>query len=273
MKPVPAGDQSPGGELTYVSQVDALLALAEGDLARARRSLDTPDACSRAIARAFEKAVCAVFMAWGEPYKATLKVHARFGERLAPFLDPDELLVTVARCAWDGEGIRWWPDDQSEQMLSLCESALARVSELVSHGPPPHWEPLPVPPPVAWSELADDERQFLQAAAVRASEGCPGVTLYLFGSRAAGSSEEDSDYDLVFVFPDAAGREEQGRAVGDVNVLARSLGVVTDVEKFSSSQWADPAEVSQPLVQRIRLCSLAIPTTPEPDSSSINAGQ
>ncbi len=52
MMPAPAGGCPTGAEPKYLSQVDALLVSTDGDLARARRSVDGPASCSGAFPEA-----------------------------------------------------------------------------------------------------------------------------------------------------------------------------------------------------------------------------
>lgn len=241
--------------MTYVNQEDVLLAKARGYLAQATCQLDNWPFCGSALARSLEHAACAVFMAWGEPYKAVRKMHRHFDERLARLIDP--AMPPVVQWVWEYEG--GGKPDQVAQLLAACEHVVDAFADLAKSDPPAGWQPLPIPPPVGWEGLAETERSFLRSALGAARQGCPNVRLMLFGSRAAGTALPNSDYDVLFIFPDDVPEGEYGQSVGRVVSLANEQGVEFDDAKVSESQWLDPAEVSRPFIDRIKTCHVEIP--------------
>jgi len=140
--------------MTYVNQVDALLAKARGYLAQATSQPDNWPFCGSALARSLEHAACAVFMAWGEPYKAVRKMHRHFDERLAPLIDP--AIPPVVRWTWEYEG-GGKPDDLG-QLFTACEHIIDAFDDLARNDPPLDWNALPIPPPADWEGLSVTER-------------------------------------------------------------------------------------------------------------------
>jgi predicted nucleotidyltransferase len=241
--------------MAYISQLEALLVSAEGYLASARREAENWPLCGIYLARALEFGACAVFMAWGDPYKPGKKVHPHFEERLAPLLDPG--IPPVVQGIWEYEG-QGRPND-TDQMLAVCEYIIQYFDYLAKNAPPASWQSLPVPQSIGWGGLSAEEQTFLQTALEAARQVLPSVRVLLFGSRAAGNGRPDSDYDLLFIFPDAVSEVGYGYVVSEVVSFADSNGVEIDVERTREADWLNPPEVSRPLFDRIKACFIEIP--------------
>lgn len=236
----------------YLDQVTANVARARQYLAEAeQRTADRP-LCSSALARALEHAACAVFVAWGEPCKAGWKIHRRFEERLAPHIGSSLVLFVSALWSLEGSG----RVDVAGQVIAACRRIIDSFERLAVDPPPAGWQPLPIPEPVGWNALADDERSFLQAAVRTAREACPEVRLLLFGSRAAGTAEPTSDYDLLFIFP--AAFRDYGYSIGPVVSLAMRQGIAVDTERIDERQWSNPPQSRRPVVNRIKACHMEV---------------
>ena len=141
--------------MPYVNQVDALLATARGNLAHATCQADSWPGCGMVLARAFENAVCAVFMAWDDPYKPGKKMHDPFYERLVPLIDQPR--AEVIRFVWEREG-RGRPHIEVAMLLAACGNVIECLAGLAETDPPAGWEPRPIPGPVGWGSLYDEER-------------------------------------------------------------------------------------------------------------------
>jgi predicted nucleotidyltransferase len=242
--------------MPYINQVDALLTTARGRLANATQRTDIWPDCGKVLARALEHAVCAVFMAWGDPYKPGQKMHNPFYERLVPLIDQPQ--AEVIRLVWESEG-QGRPGVDVAQLLGACNNVIEYLADLAARDPPEGWEPPPIPEPLGWDSLSDDERSFLAAALQAARLWVPGVRLVLFGSRAAGTAGPTSDYDVLFVFPDKTADQLQGQAIGEVDSLARARGIELDVSKTTKSDWQHPQEASRPLIGRIKKSGVEVP--------------
>ena len=247
--------------MPYLNQVDALLHEARRLLAHAEHEARNWPHCGHLLSRALEHAVCAVFMAWDEPHAPEKKMHRFFDERLAPHVDP--AMAALVKFVWAREG-QGRPDTAVEQLLAVCRGAVEYFAGLAQGPPPPGWAPLPIPGPISWGELSDEERQFLQEALPAAAEWAPGVRLILFGSRAAGTAGPSSDYDIFFIFPNHTAGWQRPQSIGSVTSLAIARGIELSVEPASEEEWLNPPEVSRPLNERVKATGIEVPR-PEPD--------
>lgn len=241
--------------MLYLNQVDALLVRARQYLADAQLQRDNWPFCGSALARALEHAVCAVFMAWDEPYKAGRKMHRHFDERLAPLIDP--AIPPLVRWVWEYEG-SGRPDGVA-QLLAGCQQVIEALAVLATNPAPGAWQPLPIPEPIGWEPLSEPERSFLRAALQAARQGCPNVRLLLFGSRAAGMAQADSDYDVLFIFPDDFPDSAYGQSVGRAVELATQRGLELDTVSIGEHVWLAPTTADRPLITRIRACHIGVP--------------
>jgi hypothetical protein len=251
--PMSNPDDASGADL-YVDQVTANIHMAREYLTEAELRAANWPLCSSALARALEHAVCAVFIAWDEPYKAGWKIHRHFDERLVPFINPSAVLFVTA--LWKLEGTE--QSDITEQIIAVCRQGIDGFEQLATNPPPADWQPRPVPEPVSWDALTEEERSFLQAALRAAREACPDVRLLLFGSQAAGTAQPSSDYDLLFIFPDSFADRYYGESVGNVASLGMRHGIAIDAQKINESEWREPSRSRQPLVDRIKACHVEV---------------
>jgi predicted nucleotidyltransferase len=181
-------------------------------------------------------------------------MHQVFRERLVPWLD--SVTSSVVEWVWDYEG-RGQPDDV-EGLLERCDRVVDTFTALAENEPPAAWQSKPLPPAVTWTALSNADQAFLNSALSAARQACPSVRLLLFGSRAAGSARPNSDYDLLFVFPDAVPLRQYDQRVSDVVALARRLGIQVDILHTSESEWINPSIPSRPLIRRIEACHIEV---------------
>jgi len=241
--------------MAYLNQVDALLLYAQDRIARARQAAETWPLCGSLLARAMECGACAVFMAWGEPYKAEKKMHRYFVERLAPLMDP--IIPPVVQWIWDYEG-GGRPHD-TDLVLTASERIISVFTDLAKNSPPAAWQPKPIPQPVGWGGLSGEEQSFLRVALASARQQCPGVRIMLFGSRAAGTAGPHSDYDLMFVFPDSFPEGYRRETTSEVGSLGTHNSIEVDPQEISNSGWLNPPEDRQIFINRIKACHIEVP--------------
>jgi len=244
--------------MPYLNQVDALVQEARRLFGHAEHEAGNWPYCGSLLARALENATCAVFMAWGEPHAPEKKMHPFFDDRLAPHLNPT--VVQLVQLVWAREG-QGRPDDV-EQLLTACCRAIDYLAGLATNPPPAGWEPVPIPEPVGWDGLSDEEREFLREAQAAAAGPTPGVRLVLFGSRATGTARPDSDYDLLVIFADGTEDWRRGQSRGSVGSLATGRGIELSIESASAEEWLNPPDVSRPLIERVKATGIEIPSSP-----------
>ena len=245
--------------MAYLSQADALIHEARRYFAHAEQEAGNWPYCGSLLARALEHATCAVFMAWGEPHAPEKKMHPFFDERLAPYLN--QTVVQLVQLVWEREG-QGPPDADVRQLLSACRGAIDYFAGLATEPPSAGWEPLPIPEPIGWDGLPEEEREFVQEAQAAAAGPAPGVQLVLFGSRATGTGRPDSDYDLLFIFPNETADWQRGQSRGSVSSLAISRGIKLSIESASAEEWLNPPEVSRPLIERVKATGIEVPSSP-----------
>ena len=83
--------------------------------------------------------------------------------------------------------------------------------------------------------------------------------MLLFGSRAAGTAQPTSDYDLLFIFPTVFPDGDYGQSIGNVGSLAMRQGIAIDAERINESQWSEPPRSRRPLLDRIKACHVEVP--------------
>jgi predicted nucleotidyltransferase len=245
--------------MAHLNQVDALLQEARRYFAHAEYEGGNWPHCGSLLARALENATCAVFMAWDEPHAPEKKMHQSFDKRLAPHVDPAMALLVQA--VWEREG-QGQTEVAVEQLLDACSTAIDYFAGLAKSPAPASWEPLPIPEPVGWDGLSDEERQFLQTGLAAATEQAPGVRLILFGSRAAGTARPDSDYDLFFIFANQTADWQRPQSRGSVSSLAMGRSIKLSIESASEEEWLNPPEVSRPLIERVKVSGIEVPSSP-----------
>jgi predicted nucleotidyltransferase len=241
--------------MSYLGQEDGLIHEAHRLRAHAEQEAGNWPYCGHLLARALEHASCAVFLAWGEPHAPEKKMHPFFTELLAPHLNQD--VVQLVQLAWQREG-QGQPDADVSQLLAACSTVIDYFADLAKSPPPAEWQPLPIPDPIGWDSLSEEERQFLREALAAATQ-MPGVQLCLFGSRAAGTARPESDYDLFLIFPSETADWQRGQAIGAASRLAISRGIKLSVEKASEVDWLNPQHVSRPLIERVKATGIAVP--------------
>jgi hypothetical protein len=243
--------------MAYVNQIKAHLADARGRLAHAASRAEVWPECGKVLARAFEFAAAAVLIAWGDPYKATPKLHPAFLDRVAPLLDATH--VALVSAVWAAEGC-CTPVEDVAVLLPRCGQAIDYLADVATCAPPDGWQAPPVPVPVGWDALSDDERAFLQEASVLAQYWSPGVRLVLFGSRAAGQARPDSDCDLLLIFPGDSEEARRGLSIGDVTILGGDNGLVIDTSSALASEWNNLDEASDPFLVRQKVAGIEVPS-------------
>lgn len=244
--------------MPYLNQADALVQEARRYFAHAELEAEQWPYCGSLLAWALEHAACAVFMAWGEPHAPEKKMHPSFDDRLAPVLSQG--VVQFVQLVWEREG-QGRPGAHVQQLLTACRRAIDYFTGLATNPPPAGWEPLPIPEPVGWDGLCDEEREFLLEAQAAAAQLIPGVRLVLFGSRATGTARPDSDYDFLFIFPDRTEDWLRGQSRGSASSLAMGLGIKLSIESASAEEWLNPPEVSRPLIERVKATGIEIPSS------------
>ena len=79
----------------------------------------------------------------------------------------------------------------------------------------------------------------------------PGATVYVYGSGARGSREQDSDLDLLIVTPHQLSRPEEAAVTDAVYELELARGVVITLLHYSEAEWDTPLIRATPFRARV----------------------
>lgn len=91
----------------------------------------------------------------------------------------------------------------------------------------------------------------------------PDAELWLFGSRATGEAEADSDYDLALIYPDVTPEGLVGHVMGELWSLGRDRGVQLDRQRITASSFANPTVQDRSLVSQVTAFGFPIPPSTE----------
>lgn len=241
----------------YTYQINASLTMARGRLEQAQNIGVTVNLPVRALARALEFAVAAVFVAWGYPKKASPKIHDAFQEKLAPMIDQD--CARGIQFIWDSENIGQNETD-FKQLIDICKMLISYLAKLTEGMPPPGWIVPEMPAPLLWDELDIETRDFASQALTYGRISAPTAEIILFGSRASGHARPNSDYDLLFVCPNDIADSDYHQALGRVSSFATESGVDVDLNEIREENWLDPDEPNELLVDIVRLTGVKVPS-------------
>jgi predicted nucleotidyltransferase len=111
---------------------------------------------------------------------------------------------------------------------------IAAVTELGVAGPPQGWSAR-ARDRLGWSGLGAVEREVLRHAWWIVTSILPDAELWLFGSRATGEAQPDSDYDLAVIYPDVTPEGLVDLAMGELWTLGRQRGVELDRQRITAS--------------------------------------
>jgi predicted nucleotidyltransferase len=229
-------------------------------LARARTEVGDWRTCVGLLANACDYAVAAVLLACGYPVASRQKIRAAADAYLADTLGDDLIACNVL---WDeyASGRTRPPDGRPPAFLVDVVGGLVGRLEAISANPPPLDLP-PAPAGLGWNGLSDRDRDILGRAAARVKTIVPKARVLLYGSRATGTSREDSDYDLLIVVPSGTAEAAKPIIMGELYNLGNSVGVRFDREAIDPVTWNAP-----PPEQRLHLDEVRRVAVEAPDES------
>jgi hypothetical protein len=196
-----------------------------------------------------------LLLSWEDPHKAAPKVHRPFLDRVAPLID--EQHVALVSMVWAHEGDDA-PVEDVGALFARCWRTIDYFAGLAATDPPSGWQRPPFPTSVGWAGLSDAEQDILRQASTTVQAALPGTRVVLFGSRATGLAEPDSDYDLLLIFPDDATEDERGRAFADLFMLGRNRELTFDRQPAFASEWDNPGEACT-LIMLAKACGIETP--------------
>jgi hypothetical protein len=234
---------------SFLNQVDASEHLARERVTRAR-TIDDDQLQARLLAQSVEWAVRAVLTAWGAPAAKPERLWGALEDSLRACLDRDVI-------AW-AHNVRAERADAVGTLLQNADPCIDAIVALADHDPPVSWSP-PERAIVGWDVLTTSDRDILSAVQVAARTIMPDATIWLFGSRATGSANVDSDYDLLLIVPDDTPDALRGRALGEMWLVANDYGVTAHRTVMTMSTWSHPDSANLTLVTEVRAFGIQIP--------------
>ncbi|MEW6359987.1 MAG: nucleotidyltransferase domain-containing protein [Planctomycetota bacterium] len=86
----------------------------------------------------------------------------------------------------------------------------------------------------------------------------PSADLFLYGSRARGTAEPESDFDILILTDEALSTEEEDRIRDAIYELELSLEVVISTVFYAKVEWATPVARAMPFHQRVEKESIRL---------------
>ena len=235
-------------------QVAVAIRDARDALRRAQQDAGRSPGAGANLGLACELAVRAVSVAWGDPRASRRKLAEFIRDYLDEYVTSAELLIIEE--AWDRADIlKAFPG-----FIEGVNKIVEHLIELANQGPPTGWI-RPTHCAIRWEELSNAEQSFILTMSGIAKEyGGPDARVYLHGSRAQGIAADDSDYDILSVFPDALPSDCPGQAMGDMHCVAESLGEKVSQNWVYEGVWRDPGTADySTLVMEVKKCSIEVP--------------
>lgn len=241
--------------MPYLAPVPAAFHMARDRHAHAAQQPSWTETFGRVLARSLEFAVQGVLISWGHPV-APSKTHEPFETLLAAHLPTTD--TALIQLIWTTEGSA---NVKPETATTITDSAaiIGRLEHLANTPAPPWWSPPPTPAPIGWADLDPAEQDVLRQALSRARNWCPQARVILFGSRAKGSAQQDSDFDLLVILPDDFDDRIRGQIIGDLYTLGTSLGVTIGREAVTQSAWNNPTPADTVLLDQVKAYGIEVP--------------
>jgi hypothetical protein len=208
------------------------------------------DAKARHLNRAVEFAIRSVLVSWGTPTAKPIKLWNAFDEYLHPMLDQATVDWATRASACEAA--------MADELVDARKGHIDAIVGLGGFTPQANWPS--ARSSVGWPGLEETDRAFLTEAVTQVQAVVPGVSLWLFGSRATGTARSDSDYDLMLVLPDGLSDTMRGQAMGEVWSVATRFDVKLDHHHITATTFPEPDDSDDVLLYyEVRTTGFDIP--------------
>ena len=215
------------------------------------------DAKARHLNRAVEFAIRSVLVSWGTPTAKPIKLWNALNEHFHPMLAETTVdwVTRVSACEAAA----------ADELVDTRNGHIDAILGLGSFTPPADWPP--ARSSLGWAGLEEADRAFLTESVTQVQAVMPGVSMWLFGSRATGTARSDSDYDLMLVLPDGLSETMRGQAMGEQWSVARRFDVKLDHHHIAATTFWEPDDSDDVLLYyEVRTTGFEIP---EPSQQGI----
>lgn len=159
---------------------------------------------------------------------------------------------------WESAG-RSHSDLDLSTAIGACDAVVDHMEALAKAPRPQGWSPPEVPPSIGWEALSHADQKLLTSVRQRAQALCSDARVVLFGSRATGLADQNSDYDLLVVVPDDIAPDTRAHIMDAVQRTVRVAGAVPDHQYVTESSWQDPEPGSRILVEHAKRSGIEVP--------------